>query len=191
MNVAGDVASLEDDTRMVVASELSRRKLSESDIIQYRQDVATFKPKDFWRELRGVRGWLFLFCASTTILQPIFFLRDALSPSGQPITFCVDLALAVFAFYTGISLWRVRLNALKMVKVYFLVQLAVAVLSVLAVVIGASTGADQGVALDKAKEAEMVTTDVLNSLRPALFVWIWWSYFKRSKRVRATFGSNL
>ena len=40
MNVAGDVASLEDDARIVIAGELSRRKLSESDIIQYRQDVA-------------------------------------------------------------------------------------------------------------------------------------------------------
>jgi hypothetical protein len=40
MNVAGDVASLEDDARIVIAGELSRRKLSKSDIIQYRQDVA-------------------------------------------------------------------------------------------------------------------------------------------------------
>ena len=47
MNVAGDVASLEYDARMVIASELSRRKLSESDIIRYRQDVAAFKPKGF------------------------------------------------------------------------------------------------------------------------------------------------
>ena len=189
MNVAGDVASLEDDARMVIASELSRRKLSESDIIQYQQDVAAFKPKDFWRELRGVRGWLFLFCASTTIVQPIFFLRDALSSSGQPITFCVNLPMAVFAFYTGISLWRVRLNALKLVKVYFLVQLALAALSFLAVVVGARMGAYQGGT--EYQTAEMVTTDALNSLRTALFVWIWWSYFKRSKRVQATYGLNL
>lgn len=127
--------------------------------------------------------------SGTTIVQPIFFLRDALSSSGQPITFCVNLPMAVFAFYTGISLWRVRLNALKLVKVYFLVQLALAALSVLAVVVGASTGAYQGGT--EYQTAEMVTTDALNSLRTALFVWIWWSYFKRSKRVRATYGLNL
>lgn len=48
LNVAADVGSLEDDARIAIAGELSRRKLSERDIIQYRQDVAAFKPEDFW-----------------------------------------------------------------------------------------------------------------------------------------------
>jgi hypothetical protein len=48
LNVAADVGSLEDDARIAIAGELSRRKLFERDIIQYRQDVAAFKPEDFW-----------------------------------------------------------------------------------------------------------------------------------------------
>ena len=60
MNVAGDVASLEDHARIIIAGELSRRKLSKTDITQYRERVASFKPKDFWGQdkhiARSVNG---------------------------------------------------------------------------------------------------------------------------------------
>ena len=48
LNVAADVASLEGDARIAIAGELSRRRLSERDVIQYRQDVTAFKPEHFW-----------------------------------------------------------------------------------------------------------------------------------------------
>jgi hypothetical protein len=133
--------------------------------------------------LKGVSGWLFLFCAGTTILQPIFYLKDA-----QPLSLFVVIPLAAFSFYVGITAWRVRRNALRVVKAYFLVQLALAALGLLVVVVGANTGAYPG---GLEKKTEMVTVEAFNSLRPAIFVWIWWSYFKRSKRVRATYGANL
>lgn len=61
LNVAADAGSLEDDARIAIAGELSRRKLSERDIIQYRQDVAAFTPEDFWGKdkpiARSVNGF--------------------------------------------------------------------------------------------------------------------------------------
>ncbi len=48
LNVATDLASLEEHARTAITAELRRRKLSECNITQYRQDVAAFKPEDFW-----------------------------------------------------------------------------------------------------------------------------------------------
>lgn len=48
LNVAGDLASLEEHARVALTVELNRRQLSEPDIIQYHQRVAAFKPEDFW-----------------------------------------------------------------------------------------------------------------------------------------------
>jgi len=48
LNVASDLASLEEHARIAITAELSQRQLSETDIIQYRQRVASFNPEDFW-----------------------------------------------------------------------------------------------------------------------------------------------
>ena len=138
--------------------------------------------------LKGVSGWLFVFCVATTILQPIAYLRDV-----SILTFFADIPLAAFAFYVGITLWRVRPNALKVVRVYFIVTLvctlALAALNLLVVAFGASAGMYPSTL---EKKTEMMTTAILRPLlQPALFIWIWWTYFKRSKRVRATYRANL
>ena len=48
LNVATDFASLEENARMAITVELTRRKLSETDVSGYRERVASFKPEDFW-----------------------------------------------------------------------------------------------------------------------------------------------
>jgi len=48
MNVAADIASLEDEARLAITIELNRRHISESDIARYRGEVAAFNPKEFW-----------------------------------------------------------------------------------------------------------------------------------------------
>jgi len=42
LHVASDLASLEEHARIAITAELSHRQLSETDIIQYRQRVASF-----------------------------------------------------------------------------------------------------------------------------------------------------
>jgi len=56
LNVATDLASLEEHAGLALTAELSRRKLSETDIIQYRQRLASFKPEDFGGRKNMWRG---------------------------------------------------------------------------------------------------------------------------------------
>lgn len=182
MNVAGDFASLEDDARTVIASELSRRKLSESDIVQYRQDVAAFKPKDFWRELGGVGGWLLLFCVGLVVVQPLALLFEAIN-SGDAFEAGFSFLLGAFSFYTGIALWRVAHNALRLVKVYFVCYLVIAVLAIVAGILGAPA--------TRVSQTPSQDNFLTVGFRALIWVAIWWSYFRKSKRVKATYGANL
>ena len=48
-----------------------------SDIIQYRQDVAAFKPEDFWRELEASADGSYLFCESPSyVVQPLVSMAE-------------------------------------------------------------------------------------------------------------------
>lgn len=182
LNVAGDVTSLEDDARIVIAAELSRRQFSESDIIQHRQDVAAFKPKDFWRQPRGVRGWLLLFCVGLVVVQPLGLLFEAVN-SGDAFVAGFNFLLGAFAIYTGIALWRVATNALRLVKVYFVVVLIVATLAIASGILTAPA--------TRVSQTPSQDNFLTVGFRALISVVIWWSYFKKSKRVKATYGANL
>src|ERR1035438_9918091 len=58
-------------------------------------------------DLRGVGGWLLFFCIVTTILIPLATMGEA-ATSNDPVLILPDVALAILAFCTGLSLWRVR-----------------------------------------------------------------------------------
>jgi hypothetical protein len=182
LNVAGDVTSLEDDARIVIAAELSRRQFSESDIIQHQQDVAAFKPKDFWRQPRGVRGWLLLFCVGLVVVQPLGLLFEAVN-SGDAFVAGFNFLLGAFAIYTGIALWRVATNALRLVKVYFVVVLIVATLAIASGILTAPA--------TRVSQTPSQDNFLTVGFRALISVVIWWSYFKKSKRVKATYGANL
>jgi hypothetical protein len=115
-------------------------------------------------EQHKVRGWLLFFCASTTVYS-LFFMFLAFagaqltineSVHGRAVllgTFTMGLSLFSFlGLITAVKLWRVRPDAFKWLKAYFLISLLL-----------------------------------------VHFIWvlIWWPYFKRSRRVKATFGRNL
>jgi hypothetical protein len=93
----------------------------------------------------------------------------------------VNLGLAAFSIYTGLTTWRARPNALKLIKVYFIVTLALPCLMILRL----STNIKEIVQQSPSENP------VANGLKVLIVVAIWWSYFAQSKRVKATFGSNL
>jgi hypothetical protein len=131
--------------------------------------------------LWGVRGWLLLFCVGAAILSPLFLLAEAAENAGDPVTVVFDIALAGFSVFTGISLWRVSSYALSLVKAYFITFLVIGFLGLL----GSLVPKGHSVA-----DPEFAET-LLGAVRPIVFVMIWWSYFKKSQRVRLTFGRNL
>jgi hypothetical protein len=133
-------------------------------------------------QLRGVEGWLLLFCVSLTILGPLINLVEILQNPNDAFIAVFDVALSAFSIYTGAVVWGVRSSALKLVKVYFIVALAVAALSILA---SFRTG------LQEIQQQSPAQNPIMVGGRIFIAVAIWWSYFKKSKRVRATFGMNL
>lgn len=128
--------------------------------------------------LKGIRGWLLLFCLGIVFVQPLALIVA----SDTAFEAVFNLLLGAFSAYTGICLWRVKPNALRMVKVYFVLVLSIATIAILASV----------VTTHSAPSSETPQTNVLtDGARMLIGVAIWWSYFKKSKRVKATYGANL
>jgi hypothetical protein len=139
---------------------------------------------------RGVKGWLLLFVLLLTVFNPIatgsvllakFLGFNAVLYFGFADLFWI-VVITLFGVYAGIMLWAVKPRAVKKAKAYLLMYGAYAVYLAVynfyilkpsdpsAAQIGATAGA---------------------FIRILVYVGLWWAYFKRSKRVKATYGEAL
>jgi uncharacterized protein DUF2569/zinc ribbon protein len=132
-------------------------------------------------ELRGVGGWLLLFCVGLTVISPLFVLAEAVNSKDIP-TIAIDLGLAALYIYSGIGLWRVKTDSFKWLKVCFVVNLILGLLGILGSI---------WTQPDSLEHKLSSSNDLASGARPIIGVVIWWSYFRNSKRVRATYGRNL
>jgi Protein of unknown function (DUF2569) len=142
------------------------------------QPLATQQDTD---PFRGVGGFLLIFCVGITVFQPLGCAAEILRNPHDTFVVVLDLGLAAFSIYTGLTTWRARPDALKLIKVYFIVTLALAGLMILRV------SANIKEIVQQSPSENPVKTGLLT----LMFVAVWWSYFAQSKRVKATFGSNL
>jgi Protein of unknown function (DUF2569) len=92
----------------------------------------------------------------------------------------IGTGLACFSVYAGILLWRVVPNAVTVAKRFLMTVLVV---ELLVSAIAAS------VALSYREWGELLADAVGSALGPLVYVWIWYSYLSRSKRVAATYGA--
>jgi hypothetical protein len=123
-------------------------------------------------EITGVRGWLLLFCIMVTIYAPARTAAEVIfGPWGYSSV--IVLCLAALAFFTGISLWQVNSRALLLTKVLLIVLFCLGTLGLVVDVVN-------GTRLDRGSDLEFMTEAA-----------IWYWYFKKSKRVRATFGRSI
>jgi len=99
--------------------------------------------------------------------------------SNDAVLIVPDVALTILAFSTGLSLWRARPHALTWVRVYLIVG------PCLAMIAGLQRQANY-ITYDPA--SSIYTNPVAGAIGYAV---IWWVYFRKSKRVKATFGRNL
>ena len=147
-------------------------------------------------KLKGVGGWLLLFCLQLTIFNPIssvynlvsgysglknhfntfpglwtFFISDAILSSG----------IIIFSIYAGISLWQTRKGAVKIAKIYLLVFIIYSVVEgILLFTAGLPSQALNSIIGE-------TTKDFVKSL---VYFAIWYSYLVKSKRVKNTFPIN-
>jgi predicted membrane channel-forming protein YqfA (hemolysin III family) len=94
----------------------------------------------------------------------------------HPLTL-VTAAITVLGVITGITLWTKSARAIPMVQVYFLTLGGFALFD-LGILLTTGGSDDDG----------LVT---VSYVRTVIYVIIWAIYFRRSERVRATFGRNL
>ena len=147
-------------------------------------------------ELRGVRGWLLVLCVYLMVLIPVkaalgllgAWQAAALSTAlrnGLIFQMIFELALAGFAVYAGMALYRLQRNGVSIAKIYFIVTLTLAVLGLGMVLLGWL-----------AQPTDRVLANVLKG--PATFASVsqillstaWLLYLERSMRVRANYSAG-
>ncbi len=128
-------------------------------------------------ELVGVRGWLAWFCIIAAIISPIIVVVGILSEPSPYSVF--HLALAVFSVVTGIAIWKLWPQALKLTKILLIIQFVIGAILVASQILNSSAMASSNASPDAGGARALVGSIV------------WFSYFKKSRRVRATFGRNI
>jgi hypothetical protein len=126
-----------------------------------------------YKELVGVRGWLWLLCVSLCITPFAYLfvvLRGKLPSTTMGIVIMVGLiAMGIYAFAAGYKLWTIKPGAVKFARIFLMVNIAVNFVLIVAVSLGnISAGAEAA----------------------SGFIWpfIWLAYLRWSKRVAATYG---
>jgi TPR repeat protein len=134
--------------------------------------------------LRGVGGWLLLFCIVTTIIAPLAHIADA-AKSNDTVVTLIDVSFTILAFCAGLSVWRVRRHAFRWVRAYLIMIFC---LGIATYVLSLGQVSDISVTI-----AELIATRINRSqtVGSVIAAVMWWQYFKKSKRVNATFGRNL
>jgi len=144
-------------------------------------------------ELSGLRGWLAVLCLYLIVLMPLVTVlgliglwQGASSSSAlQAAVFfeaAFELALAGFALYAGLALYRMRPNAVAIAKIYFITILTLGVLG-LAIVFMGPLVQPAGTSLGNMPRGPAV----VGGLRQIILSAAWLIYLERSKRVRATY----
>jgi len=130
-------------------------------------------------QLYGIGGWLLFFCVSLTIISPaaiVYFTAKSVIVSGRALAGnemfqLVNTALVVYGVIVGITLWRTRRGAVRQIKVFLLVNAAVACIEA---ILGTALGLQPPVG-------------VVGYIAEILYLGLWLLYFSNSRRVANTF----
>ena len=156
---------------------------------------ATIREGEQRTDLYGVRGWLRLLCLYLMIAMPLVALLGTIGALQRAIAapalqgallseVALEIALAAFAAFGGWALYRMRPNAVKVAKAYFIIMLTLsnlglAILVVTALVISRNQ--------DNALLNTLQGPAAVASIRQVILSAVWLTYLLRSRRVRATF----
>ena len=143
--------------------------------IKWPDEPATTMPPVRQPSLRGVGGWLLVFCILLTVVAPFAVLIWAWSSQFEPESI-VNIVWAAFGVVVGMMVWNVHRSAFVLLWIYFGATLLVFALAI--------------VGLAQADEA-VDPRDGILLFRSLIYTVAWFIYFKKSDRVQATFGRNL
>lgn len=148
-------------------------------------------------EKSGVGGWLLLLCFALTIGSPLGILYNLITsydetstlfdlyPGLQNLLYIdgfLSTVLMLLSIRAGIALWTIKPNAVKTAKNYFWIFLGY---SVVAIFLPFIAGLPSEVNVATIPE---VIKGFVHSL---VYFGIWYSYLDVSKRVKATYNSDI
>ncbi|MBN2052673.1 DUF2569 family protein [Candidatus Woesearchaeota archaeon] len=139
----------------------------------------------------GVKGWLLFLCVVMTILSPLASLsrmmtgcesaRQASHISGVNTLVTIDtifsLVLIALSFYAGVGLWSKRSGAVKTAFTFFKTYLGYLAWCLFSPVL-----------LPSRYQAAYFGAILPLVIGGLIGYWIWTSYLKKSKRVKATYA---
>ena len=144
---------------------------------------------------KGIGGWLLLFVIFITIINPLinsaillflFFLVPIGTYILDPYMFyptIMGIGFTFFSIYAGVSLWRVKPNAVKTAKIFLITWLVMNVISVIEYYAVAPT---LGI-FDKSFFPDGIINIAISWIIPIVL----FCYLTKSKRVKATYGKKV
>lgn len=149
---------------------------------------------------KGIRGWLLFFCVAITILGPIGWMTNLsngwesidklnyIYPSLKIfmwINTIYTLALIPYSIYTGIKIWKGNPQGKKIAEKYLIIRIIFTTCSMIFLGAFLITCNIPGQAVSAGLEAL-----VKGIFKELVFFAIWKTYFKKSKRVKNTYGPS-
>lgn len=130
----------------------------------------------------GIGGWLLLYCLGLSILTPLIGMAElSVLLRFLNYEYVVDFIRALYGTVVGIVLLTKRPIAIFLLRIYFIVTAASLLLTLLRM-IAFALRPHSSMALARGVTAVMVQ---------AGFSILWFVYFRKSERVRNTYGANI
>ena len=129
----------------------------------------------------GVGGWLLFFCISLTVLSPLNILMRASAGWRLTSPYLLNDLAGLYGAVVGTVLWLKQPISLMLLRIYFIIAAGVAVLGVLNLIATAL----------RTHESLFLARGFTGALEYVGILLLWFAYFRKSVRVRNTFGSNI
>ena len=155
-------------------------------------------PSESHKHYVGVGGWLLFFCVGLTILGPLGTLGRMGNESAEAKRLAASIpnlaeatttdnvlviVLLISGFVVGVRLWQTQPSAAKAARTYLVFRLGLGILRCILLI----SIPDIPPSLSTDYATEIITRVGLYEL---ILFGIWYSYFRISKRVKATFPGN-
>ena len=163
------------------------------------------KPVKIRTPIPPVGGWLLFFCVAMTILGPLVSIgrlslgwenADAIFahiPSLKTIMYVETFGIALlvlYGFVVGCKIWRGDPDGKQLAKQYLKIRFFGFIGLWTVVILLMFRLPSHMPRIVEIIRSETVEGIIKGVFREGIFFLVWWSYFKKSKRVRNTYDSN-
>jgi hypothetical protein len=131
--------------------------------------------------LSGVGGWLLLYCIGTAILLPLAVFGRMRGWQFQNPLYLLEQIRLLYGALVGVFLWMERPIAIYLLRIYFIILAANCLLTFLRLISVAVTS----------HTAPFRVSGFGSAIWAVAVAIAWLVYFRKSERVRNTYGANI